>query len=179
MGKIINEKLYQKGKKFILSLALIVFVLGIALMGVLLGIGVSKLKSVNGGRIDNIQTEINQISNEKRNEFQENGFSERYDELSSQLLEKNDELSDAMTTKIVAIALIVTGVGVGMFFIASSVSLLFQAHKRELIAYKIAEAKPIIDETFDDVINPNLGKITKTISKGIAQGKAEQDKEDE
>lgn len=118
--KYLTEEHYEKGKKVILTVAIIVLVIGITIGVALIIGGISKLNSTSENsnnnttieedamtvseidlkitEIDNQISEINQNINslkaEKNQEFMANGFSEKYYEIDSEIESQNKKVSE-------------------------------------------------------------------------------------
>lgn len=123
--KYLTEERYEKGKKVILTVAIIVLVIGITIGVALIIGGISKLNSTSENsnnnttieedamteeeidleivEIDNQINEINQNINslkaEKSQEFTANGFSEKYYEIDSKIQDENKKISDLKLEK--------------------------------------------------------------------------------
>lgn len=125
--KYLTEEHYEKGKKVILTVAIIVLVIGITIGVALIIGGISKLNSTSENssnnttieedamteeeidlkiaEIDNQINEINQNLNslkaEKSQEFMANGFSEKYYEIDSEIETENKKISDLNQEKFI------------------------------------------------------------------------------
>ena len=144
----LNEERYQKTKKLIGFIALIVFLAGLAIGGGLIGLGFSNKNSID----------VNAVKAQKNTEFHKNGFSEKYYELDEQL----DKAESA-------IPLFMVG---GFILIAScmiSGSIFMSTKQRELLAYQMQQMRPIAQEGIEKMA-PSTGVAAKEIAKGIKEG---------
>jgi len=121
-NKYLNERNYQRSKRKIMCLALIVFFLGLIIGGGLIVTGIMKTNSIKSeitekeskrtendvqadiadveSKIDAIELEINTMRNEQQRIFMEDkGFSERYYEKDTEITTKENELSKLQSTK--------------------------------------------------------------------------------
>lgn len=144
----LNEERYQKTKRLIGFIALIVFLAGLAIGVGLIGLGFSNKNSID----------VNAVKAQKNTEFRENGFSEKYYELDAQL-DKADS----------AIPLFMFG---GFILIAScmiSGSIFMSTKQRELLAYHAQQIRPVAQEGIEKMA-PSAGVAAKEIAKGIKEG---------
>ena len=121
-NQYLNEENYQRGKKKVMGLALIVFLLGLVIGGGLIVTGIMKTNSTKSeitekeskrtesdiqsditdieSKIDAAKLEINTMRNEQQRIFQEDwGFSDRYYEKDTEITAKENELSKLQSTK--------------------------------------------------------------------------------
>ena len=121
-NKYLNEKNYQRGKRKVMGLALIVFLLGLTIGGSLIVTGIMKTNATKSeitekeskrtesdiqtditdveSKIDTIELEINTLRNEQQRIFMEDKeFSDRYYEKDSEITLKENELSKLQSTK--------------------------------------------------------------------------------
>lgn len=115
-NKYLNEENYQRSKRKVMRLALIVFLLGLAFGGGLIVTGIMKTNSIKSdiiekeakrtesdvqsdiveieSKIDVIELEIKSLRNEQQRIFMEDkGFSDRYYEKDTEITVKKNELS--------------------------------------------------------------------------------------
>lgn len=115
-NKYLNERNYQRGKKKVMGLALIVFLLGLTIGGGLIVTGIMKTNSTKSeitqkearrtesdikadiadieSKIDAAELEIKSLRNEQQRIFMEDkGFSDRYYEKDAEIIVKENELS--------------------------------------------------------------------------------------
>ena len=121
-NKYLNERNYQRGKKKVMALALIVFLLGLIIGGGLIVTGIMKTNSTKSeitekefkrtesdiqdditdveSKIDAAKLEMNTLRNEQQRIFMEDkGFSDRYYAKNSEITTKENELSKLQSTK--------------------------------------------------------------------------------
>jgi hypothetical protein len=121
-NQYLNEENYQRGKKKVIGLALIVFLLGLVIGGGLIVTGIMKTNSTKSeitekeskrtesdiqaditdveSKIDAAKLEMNTMRNELQRIFMEDrGFSDRYYEKDSEITAKENELSKLQSTK--------------------------------------------------------------------------------
>jgi len=121
-NKYLNEEYYQRGKKKVMRLALIVFLLGLTIGGGLILTGIMKTNSANSeiaekeakrtesdvqsdiaeveSKIDSMELELNTLRNEKQKIFMEDkGFSDRYYSMDTEIKAKESELSKIKSSK--------------------------------------------------------------------------------
>ena len=151
----LNEERYQKTKKTISFIALIVLLVGIIIGGGLIGLGFSNRNSID----------VTSIKAQQNAEFHKNGFSEKYYELDAQLQKAES-----------AIPLFIFG---GFIIIASCIisgSIFISTKRRELLAYHAQQIRPVAQEGVEKMA-PSVGVAAKEIAKGIKEGlKEDEDK---
>ena len=151
----LNEERYQKAKKTISFIALIVLLVGIIIGGGLIGLGFSNRNSID----------VTSIRTQKTAEFQKNGFSAKYYELDAQLNKAES-----------ATPLFMIG---GFIIVAScliSGSIFISTKRRELLAYHAQQIRPVAQEGVEKMA-PSVGVAAKEIAKGVKEGlKEEEDK---
>lgn len=181
MGKVLNEQNYQKMKKKIIILAVALLVIGVVLTAVLISLGVSKKNEVAkidyDSQIELLEDEISDLQEQVNDEFMTNGPSDTYKELNKQQSKKNNELDKLNQSKIKSkMAIVGYYIGGGVVFVAfisGAISLLVTAHRRDISAFVIQSAKPLVNETVDEVVAPTLEKVVKSVSRGISGGVTE------
>ena len=195
----LNEETYQKGKKKITKIALIVLIVGI-LVGVgLIVTGIVKSSNVENGEITGngrtkevIQAEIDALNNEliplqsqKRQEFSNNGFSEEYYRLDNEISTKQSKISELevelwkvesgynSTSNKIAKTKYVPFYVFGAFVIIASCMfsgfLYMFAKRREITAFTTQQVMPVAKEGMEKMA-PTVGHVAKEISKGIKEG---------
>ena len=121
-NQYLNEENYQRGKKKVMGLALIVFLLGLVIGGGLIVTGIMKTNSTKTeitakedkrtesdvqaditdieSKINAAEVEINTLRNEQQRIFMEDkGFSDRYYAKDTEITTKENELSQLQSTK--------------------------------------------------------------------------------
>jgi len=152
-NKYLNEERYQKTKKKLQTVALIILVVGILCGGLLL------FKGINTEKIDKTA-----LRAEQNQEFMQNGFSEKYYELQEEL-RKDD-------SKYVFI-------GLGIFVLITSgftsLAIYLTTKRREIAAFGAQQMMPIAQEGIDTMA-PTVGNAAKEIVKGVKKGLKEEEK---
>lgn len=146
--EFLTEERYKKTKRKITLIALLIFLIGIAIGGGMIGKGLSIKNSIDFPKVEA----------QKSAEFRENGFSEKYYELQSQL-----------DKEFPAIALIMLGGFVTIVSCGFSISVFMSTKRRELSAYQVQQMRPIAEEGIEKM-SPAVGAAAKEIAKGIKEG---------
>lgn len=143
----LNEEKYNKTKKRLQIAALIILIIGIIVGGLLL------YKGINTEKVD-----INALKVQKNEEFEQNGFSEKYYELQEQI--------DRDDPKYVFI-----GIGIVVLLISGVSSLIIYiiSKQREINAFYVQQQMPIAQEGIEKMA-PSAGVAAKEIAKGIKEG---------
>ena len=151
----LNEERYQKTKKTIVFIAIIVLLAGIIIGGGLIGLGISNRNSIDS----------TSIKAQKSKKKKKNGFSAKYYELDAK-----ESKADS------AYSLFMIG---GFIIIAScmiSGSIFISTKRRELLAYHAQQIRPVAQEGIEKMA-PSAGVAAKEIAKGIKEGlKDDEDK---
>lgn len=111
--EFLNEEKYKKAKTKIVTIALIVFLIGVSIGGYLIGTGMKKSKELKEQQInseakartqDDIQEEIDAINSslatlkaKENQEFKANGFSEEYYKLQNEINKMQSKVSNLET----------------------------------------------------------------------------------
>lgn len=192
----LNEEVFQKTKKKIISIAVAVLMCGILLGGGLITLGIIKANTVdsksNKRSEEVIQTEIDTLNNELSllrskliKEFESNSFSEEYYKLQNEVSQKQrkienleDELWKASSgynstissmSKSKSIPFYMFGVFIIIVSGMISLSIYLFAKSREITAFTTQQVMPIAKEGLDKIA-PTVGNAAKEIAKGITAG---------
>jgi len=149
----LNEERYQKTKKKLQMVALIILLVG------LIGGGLLLYKGITTEKIDK-----NALKVEQREEFNQNGYSEKYYDLADQI-QKDDPKYFYIIFGVVT--LVVTGI--------TSLSIYITTKKREIAAFGAQQMMPIAQEGIDTMA-PTVGNAAKEIAKGIKEGLKDEEK---
>lgn len=196
-NKYLNEENYQRSKKKVVSIAIIILVLGILIGGGLIGFGISKSSSIKAPSTqdiakekESIQSKKDELNNElatlkaKQNqEFKANGISEDYYRLSNEISKKQNEVNkldtqiwklehedsefDVEFEKSKYIPFYMIG---GFIIISSfmiSLSVYTFAKRREILAFSAQQVMPVAKEGIDEIA-PTIGKAGASIAKEMA-----------
>lgn len=187
----LNEERYQKNKKKITIVAVLVLIIGLLVGGGLIFTGLKKNQEskLNPEQITSVQTEIDdyqiQLSSlraQKSQEFMANQFSEKYYNLENQITkleEKIDELQDSLNPD--NSYLTVYYMFGGFIVIATlmiSGSIYATAKRREINAFYTQQQIPVAQEGIEKMA-PSVGGAVKEIAKGIKEGINEADNKEE
>lgn len=222
--KYLTEENYEKGKKVILKIAIAVLIIGIVIGVSLIVAGILKINSASESisdntiveedtmteeeinlkitEIDNQISEINQNINslkaEKNQEFMDNGFSEKYYEIDSEIEIENKKISELnqekfklesekqfadnnlslnfdengpekLASKGYGGMMIMGGVMVLIFTAIISGKLFMLYKRREILAFTAQQSIPVVKEGIDEMA-PTIGNAAKEIAKGISSG---------
>lgn len=149
----LNEERYQKTKKKLQMVALIILLVG------LIGGGLLLYKGITTEKIDKNALEV-----EQREEFNQNGYSEKYYDLEDQI-QKDDPKYFYIIFGVVT--LVVTGI--------TSLSIYITTKKREIAAFGAQQMMPIAQEGIDTMA-PTVGNAAKEIAKGVKEGLKDEEK---
>lgn len=193
----LSEEEYQKNKKKITKIALIILIVGVLIGGSLIATGI--IKSINfvgsdsnGRTAEVIQVEIDALNDElallkaqKSEEFGNNGLSEDYYRLQNEISNKNSEISDLeselwkiesgynATKDRISKAKYIPFYMFGAFIILASCmfagSIYMFAKRREITAFTAQQVMPVAQEGIEKMA-PSIGKVAKEVSKGIKEG---------
>ena len=149
----LNEERYQKTKKKLQMVALIVLLVG------LIGGGLLLYKGITTEKINKNALEVQQ-----REEFNQNGYSEKYYDLEDKI-QKDDPKYFYIIFGVVT--LVITGV--------TSLAIYITTKKREIAAFGAQQMMPIAQEGIDTMA-PRVGNAAKEIAKGIKEGLKDEEK---
>ena len=192
--KYLNESNYEKTKRLLVFVAIIILLIGIGTGGFLINTGIKKsaLAEENTQNVrteEVIQTELNDLKSQlaslnakKTEEFTKNGFSEQYytlqneidsiqqkvNTLTMELWEINSDYSssNAIITKSRSMKYYMFGAFVIIASCLISGSLFLYSKRRELLAFNVQQAMPIVKEGIDE-ITPTISKTIKEVSKAV------------
>ena len=143
-----NETAYQKTKRKIIILAVIVLFAGILGGSLLIAAGISRSSGID----------TNAVKAQRDEEFHANGFSYRYYELSD-LLDKSESASVFyLAGGFIIIAACMGGASIYKF-----------AMRREIAAFKAQQVIPVAKEGME-ALAPAAGTAAKEIAKGVREG---------
>lgn len=201
--KHLNEQNYQKGKKAIAAIGILIIVLGVGLGLFLITTGIIKMNSKSNKnevnniellekKIDELEKEEIQVRLEKNKEFDENQFSEKYYLLQNKLSDIREEISEAKSeiwkeesgynnTKnriesSKGLMYIIPGVMAIIFGFIFGGIVLSIAYGRNILAWKIQQVMPVAQESME-TISPTIAKISKEQIETIAPAIGELAKE--
>lgn len=214
--KYLNEETYRKGKKGLTIAAIVVIAIGLLIGGFLIFNGINKANGTGEKTVEELKKEKSKLNEElipyeakKNEEFLKNGFSEEYyrldnkiDELRSEITDIEREISKANMGFRTAGAMPFFMFG-GFIIIASLMiggSILMMAHRRNIMAFSVQQAMPVVKEGIDEIapvigsaagkmaeavapsvkkvsqdMAPVYGDVAKEISKGIKEGLKDKD----
>lgn len=196
-SEFLNEENYQKGKKKIIAVAVIVLVLGLLLGGSLIATGIIKsskaetkkenprTKEVVQAEIDEINNELATLKSKKHEEFVNNNFSEQYYKLENEISKKEDKISDLeteiwkyesgfnKTQNTIAKAKYIPFYVLGGFIIIGSCTwslyIFFFAKRREILAFTTQQVMPVAQEGIEKM-TPTASHAAGELAKGITSG---------
>ena len=102
----LNEERFQKNKKKLILVAFLILVIGLSIGGGLIATGLVKYNQLklNDEEINRIQTEIDDYNNQlasldaqQHQEFKQNSFSEKYNNLDNQIEKIKDKIASGKT----------------------------------------------------------------------------------
>ena len=199
--ELLTEENYERGKKKVKTIALIVLVIGLLIGGCLITTGI--IKSSNSASKEDIQAEIDTLNSElatlrakQSQNFFNNAFSEEYYRLENEIetkesrlrelkMKSNDTFSNAKSIPFYMFG----GIIIFASCMFSGITYL-STKQREILAYHAQQVMPVAKEGMEKVA-PTLGKvgasiakemapaygdIAKEISKGIKDGLKDEDK---
>ena len=193
----LNEENYQRTKKKITSIALVILIVGILIGGGLIATGLIKSSNVESS-VDTtrtkevIQAEIDTLNNElvplkaqKNQEFFANGLSEKYYTLNNEINKKQTKINELQselfklgsgfnsTKDNMAKSKYIPFYIFGAFIIIGSCMISFSvfmfAKRREITAFTVQQTMPLAQEGIEKMA-PTIGNAAGTIGKGIAKG---------
>lgn len=195
--EFLTEENYERGKKKVVTIALIVLVLGLLIGGSLIATGVIKSSHVETtsstarsketiqSEIDSLNSELATLKAKKNQEFQSNGFSEEYYRLDNEIKTKQSKVSDLETeiwkaesgfnsTKdSISKAKYVPFYMFGAFIIIASCmisgSIYLFAKRREITAFTAQQVMPVAQEGIEKMA-PTVGNAAGSIAQGITKG---------
>lgn len=195
--EFLTEENYERGKKKVITIALIVLVLGLLIGGSLIATGIIKSSHVettssSARSKDTIQAEIDSLNSElatlkakKNQEFTSNGFSEEYYRLDNEIKTKQSKVIDLETeiwkadsgfnsTKdSISKAKYVPFYMFGAFIIIASCmisgSIYMFAKRREITAFTAQQVMPVAQEGIEKMA-PTVGNAAGSIAQGITKG---------
>lgn len=195
--EFLTEKNYERGKKKVMTIALIVLVLGLLIGGSLIATGIIKSSQVQTSsstersketiqsEIDSLNSELATLKAQKNQEFQSNGFSEEYYRLDNEISTKQSKVSDLeteiwkadsgynSTRDSISKAKYVPFYMFGAFVIIASCmisgAIFMFAKRREITAFTAQQVMPVAQEGIDKM-SPTIGNAAGAIAKGIKDG---------
>ena len=194
----LSEENYEKSKKKIVKLAIIILVLGIVVGGFLITIGIIKSTKVdkedsNSTRTaEIIEKEADELRNEKASleakqsaEFKENGFSEEYYRLDNEISSKQRKILELQTEKwkltsgfnktsssmekMDAVPFYMFGAFIIIASLMGAGSVYMFAKGREIAAFKVQQTMPLAKEGVEKM-SPTVEKSIGGIAKSITKG---------
>ena len=195
--EFLTEENYERGKKKVVTIALIVLVLGLLIGGSLIATGIIKSSQVETtsstarsketiqSEIDSLNSELATLKAKKNQEFKDNGFSEEYYRLDNEIQTKQSKVSDLETeiwkaesgfnsTKdSISKAKYVPFYMFGAFIIIASCmisgSIYMFAKRREITAFTAQQVMPVAQEGIEKMA-PTVGNAAGSIAQGITKG---------
>lgn len=202
--EFLTEENYERGKKKVVKIALIVLILGLLIGGSLIATGIIKSSQVetttsSARSKETIQTEIDALNSElatleakKNQEFQSNGFSEEYYRLDNEIETKKSKVSDLKTeiwkadsgfnstedsiSKAKYVPLYILGAFIIIVSCTISGALYLFSKRREITAFTAQQVMPVAQEGIDKMA-PTIGNAAGELAKGIKKGLNDVDKE--
>lgn len=202
--EILNEENYQKSKKSITKLAIIILIGGLLIGGGLIVTGIIKSANVKEpikeeinkeeiqSQIDDIEDELVPLKAQKNSEFKANGFSEEYYRLDTEISRKERKIAelreeiwnaensygsfnkDFEKAKYVPLYMFGAFIIVSTLMIAGYIYML--AKRREIFAFTAQQVMPVASEGMEKIA-PTIGKVGKEITKEMAPAYGEMAKE--
>ena len=195
--EFLTEENYERGKKKVITIALIVLVLGLLIGGSLIATGIIKSSHVETtsstarsketiqAEIDSLNSELATLKAKKNQEFTSNGFSEEYYRLDNEIKTKQSKVTDLETeiwkadsgfnsTKdSISKAKYVPFYMFGAFIIIASCmisgSIYMFAKRREITAFTAQQVMPVAQEGIEKMA-PTVGNAAGSIAQGITKG---------
>lgn len=193
----LNEERYQKTKKKISIISLIVLIIGVGLGSFLIYTGYTKTKAVKEentsetvsaseveAEIDKLNEELIPLKAKENAEFQANGFSEEYyrlenevNKLQRKVSELNSELSKIKSGYNDTKNRITSSRYIGFYMIGGMVifmscilagGIYMTTKQREMLAFTTQQAMPVGKE-FIEEMTPTVAKSTGEIAKEISK----------
>ena len=175
----LNEEKYQKNKKNITKIAILVLIIGLLVGGGLITVGLIKnnqtklsMEEINQiqEKIDNFNTQLSSLKSQQYQELKANGFSENYYNLNNQINnieDKIDVLEDELDqdTSHLVIFYILGGFIVLATIMASS-SIYVTAKGREIIAFYAQQQMPVTKDAINE-LTPTVADAAEEITKKI------------
>lgn len=178
----LNEETYQKNKRKIKIVGVLVLIIGLLIGGGLIATGIVKYNEaqLSAEEISNIETEIDgysaqlaSLKSQKNQEFISNGLSETYYNLDNQIdriEDKIDVLEESLeqdTSHLVVFYMFGGFIVVATLMISGVI--FTTANRREINAFYVQQQMPIAKEGIEQMA-PTAGVAAKEIAKGIKQG---------
>lgn len=163
MGKFLNEENYQRTKKKLSLIALIILVAGLVIGGALIIGGVAKINnSKNSDKIATLKEEIIVLEEQKDDEFFSNGMTAEWRRLDNQLQDKIKELNK-IESKTGAIFMCFGGGSIILFSGVGALAMLVFIKRREIASFATQQMMPVMQEGID-VMAPTIGSAAGTIA---------------
>jgi len=195
--EFLTEENYERGKKKVITIALIVLVLGLLIGGSLIATGIIKSSQVETtsstarsketiqSEIDSLNSELATLKAKKNQEFTSNGFSEEYYRLDNEIKTKQSKITELETEKwktdsgfnstkdTISKAKYVPLYMFGAFIIIASCmisgSIYLFAKRREITAFTAQQVMPVAQEGIEKMA-PTVGNAAGSIAQGITKG---------
>ncbi len=195
--EFLTEENYERGKKKVMTIAIIVLLLGLLIGGSLIATGIIKSSQVPTAsstersketiqsEIDSLNSELATLKAQKNQEFKTNGFSEEYYRLDNEIQTKQSKVTDLETeiwkadsgfnsTKdSISKAKYVPFYMFGAFIIISSCmisgAIFLFAKRREITAFTAQQVMPVAQEGIEKMA-PTVGNAAGSIAQGITKG---------
>lgn len=190
----LNEENYQRTKKKITTIALVILIVGVLIGGGLIATGLIKSSnvesSVDTGRtkeviqaeIDTLNEELVPLEAQKTKEFMNNGFTEKYYSLDNEINKKETKIRELKSEmfdlesgfnssfeKSKSIPFYIFGAFIIIGSCIISFSVFMFAKRREITAFTVQQTMPLAQEGIEKMA-PTIGNAAGTIGKGIAKG---------
>ncbi|MDY6465315.1 MAG: hypothetical protein SPK65_01870 [Succinivibrio dextrinosolvens] len=197
-SKYLNEERHSSVKKKLIKASLLVLIIGIVIGIALIITGIIKSNVAKNeirstteiqADIDSAEAEKTALNASQSQEFSENGLSAKYYELSSKIQQKQEQIANLKTelnkaqnggdvsAKVKSAPFYISGASIILIAGAVSLGLLLFAKKREITAYTVQGAMPIVKEGTEEItptVSKTIGSIAKEVSRGIKEGKTEE-----
>ena len=195
--EFLTEENYERGKKKVVTIALIVLVFGLLIGGSLIATGIIKTSQVETTsstartketiqlEIDSLNSELASLKAKKNQELTTNGFSEEYYRLDNEIESKQSKISNLKTeiwkaesgfnstkdsiskAKYVPLYMFGSFIIIASCMISGSIYLF--AKRREITAFTAQQVMPVAQEGIEKMA-PTIGDAAESVAQGITKG---------
>lgn len=204
--EFLTEENYERGKKKIKTIALIILIVGLLMGGSLIVTGIIKSSQVettssNVRSKETIQLEIDSLNKElvilkakENQEFMNNSFSEEYYRLNNEIKNKESKARDLESeiwkiesgfnstrdsiakSKYISFYIFGAIIIIATFGISGSIYIFTK--RREIAAFTVQQIMPVTQEGIEKM-SPTIGNAAETIARGITKGIKDSDNSNE